>query len=396
MKTKTTSNALKSRSGVVATTVRSILLGAPLALTAASAMAESHGYVISWFATSTYNKNWKEACPEDRNGGGLKTAIRNFVEIGIPREQATEMANDPALPNRDEIQQRVATRAVVNGKPAVIYNYPDAVKDPNIETVGGPYAYGFDLGGKAANKFTDPETGKKIDNQLFRAVGCTESYRATPPQMPYPEELSWNTMTDSAPAWVIQVTGADLSRDGEVTVTISRAIQHLERDASGGIISGSTYVLEPRSRSHNVLKGEIRDGVLTVVPADIYLEGEMPFYSEIAMKKAHMRFKKQPDGKLLSYWGGYIDWQRFAYMYTARPANGADTMGIYHAVKKMADGDPDPKTGQNRQISATFRMEAVPAFIAQLDGKIVAVPPGVAAAVVRAPSEKNNASSGAK
>ena len=30
----------------------------------------------------------------------------------------------------------------------------------------------------------------------------------------------------------------------------------------------------------------------------------------------------------------------------ARPANGADSIGIYHALKKMADAFPDPKTGE--------------------------------------------------
>src|SRR5690606_3457844 len=135
------------------------------------------------------------------------------------------------------------------GKHVNVYNYSDAVPDPNIETVTGPYAYGFDLGGDSAHKFIDPETKQKVDNQLWRAVGCTESYRAAPPQMPYPEELSWNTMTDSALAWAIQISGEDLGRDGKVTVTISRVLQHLERDASGGIVSGATYVLEPVTRS---------------------------------------------------------------------------------------------------------------------------------------------------
>ena len=49
-------------------------------------------------------------------------------------------------------------------------------------------------------------------------------------------------------------------------------------------------------------------------------------------------------------------------------------MGLYWALKKMADSDPDPKTGQNRYISATWRMEAVPAYLANAAGKVVAVP----------------------
>jgi hypothetical protein len=98
----------------------------------------------------------------------------------------------------------------------------------------------------------------------------------------------------------------------------------------------------------------------------------MPYYFDIDLKRTRMRFSSDADGKLVAYWGGFINWKDFAYMYTARPANGADSIGIYHALEKMADADPDPATGHNRMISTTYRMEAVPAFLAHEDGKIVA------------------------
>jgi hypothetical protein len=37
--------------------------------------------------------------------------------------------------------------------------------------------------------------------------------------------------------------------------------------------------------------------------------------------------------------------------------------GIYYLFKKFADADPDPITGQNASISATYYMQAVPAFV---------------------------------
>jgi hypothetical protein len=349
-----------------------LLAGIPLCLAASPASAETRGYIISWFATATHVQDFKLNCPQDRNGGGLNLAIRNLMDVGYSREDATKLANDPVAEYQSDIQEKITNRAVVNGKHVSVYNYPDAVKDPNIETVTGKYAYGFDLGGPAANKFEDPDTHQKIDNQLWRAIGCLDSFHSAPPLMPYPEELSWNVMTDSAPAWAVQITGDDLSKDGPVTITIDRALEHLERDASGGIKSDATYVIDPSQRSHNVLQGQITHGVLTVQPKDVYLEAEMPYYFDIDLKRAHMRFSSQADGKLVAYWGGFIHWKDFAYMYTARPANGADSIGIYHALKKMADADPDPATGQNRTISTTYRMEAVPAFLAHQDGKIVA------------------------
>ena len=113
--------------------------------------------------------------------------------------------------------------------------------------------------------------------------------------------------------------------------------------------------------------------MLTIKPADIYLEAEMPYYFDIAVRQATCA-SGEPDGKIVAYWGGYINWRDFAYMYTARPANGADSIGIYHALKKLADAYPDPNTGQHRYISTCYRMEAVPAFLTTESGKVVAVP----------------------
>jgi hypothetical protein len=340
----------------------------------ALSVAETRGYVISWFATATDIPDYKSDCPQGHMDGQTEMNVRQLRDLGYSEAQAVKIVADSGAQLTLGYRARIDTNARVNGRPASIFNYPEATLDPNIETVTGPYAYGFDLGGKAASKLEDPETHEKIDNQLWRAVGCTESFHAAPPGKPYPEELSWNLMIDSAPAWTLQLSGADLSKDGPVTITLDRATQHPERDANGDVEADGTYIIEANSRSHNVLRGEIKHGVLTIASKDIYLEGELPFYSEIALRRAQMRFKAQADGKLVAYWGGYLNWATFIYMYTSRPGNGADSVGLYYALKKMADFDPDPKTGQNRYISGTFRMEALPAYLASMDGKILAVP----------------------
>jgi len=346
-----------------------------MCLSCAPAVAETHGYVISWFATATDIPDYQADCPQGKMDGQTDMNVRQLRGIGYTQEQAVNIVANAGAQLTPEYTSRIDTNARANGKPVSIYNYPDATEDPNIETVTGKYAYGFDLGGKnAANKLEDPQTHEKVDNQLWRAVGCMESFHAAPPGKPYPEELAWNLMIDSAPAWTLQISGNDLSKDGKVTVTLDRASQHLERDAPGDVLTDATYILESSPRSHNVLQGEIKHGVLSVTPANIYLEGEHPFYFEIALRNAHMRINAQADGKLVGYWGGYLNWLNYIYFYTSRPGNGADSVGLYHAVKRMADSDPDPKTGQNRYISGTFRMEAVPAFLAREDGKIIAVP----------------------
>lgn len=369
--------------------VRALFKSAPLAALAVAgvspAHAETRGYVISWFGTATHVTDFKSSCPQNKNGGGAEWMIRDLIGIGYSKAQAAKLAEGGEV--QGPLRDKLAKRAVVNGKNVSIYNYPDAVPDPDIETVSGKFAYGFDLGGKNESaKFIDPETGGKVDNQLWRAIGCTASFRAEPPAMPFPEEVSWNAMVETSPGWSMMITADDFSKDGKVTITLDRVTQHLERDAGGNIMSSASYAIDPSPKSHNVLKGELKDGVITIEPKDIFLQAEMPFYPEMALRNAHMRIKVKPDGQLVGYWGGYFSRERFSYMITSRPGHGGDSLGIYHAVKKMADAGPDPKTGQNEEISSTWRMEAVPAFLTTLDGKVVAnaVLPAVAPAQVAA------------
>src|SRR4051812_25285462 len=143
-----------------ASLIAAVGVALPLLLGAPAASAETRGYLISWFAVATNNPEFEINCPEAaKDPDRVKFAV--------------------AATNRNRYQ------ATVNGQPEAPNPYPEAVPDPNIETVTGPRAYGFDLGGSAANKFTDPDTHERVDNQLWRAVGCTTSFQATPPVLPY-------------------------------------------------------------------------------------------------------------------------------------------------------------------------------------------------------------------
>ena len=262
-----------------------VVLSLPL-LWSAPAQAETRGYVISWFATATNNPDFATNCPQ-----AFKDPGSRFATTG----------------------KRRVDHAFVNGKEVAPYDYPDALdKDPNVETVIGKYAYGFDLGGPEATKFQDPETHEKVDNQLWRAVGCTTNFQFTPPTMPYMEGQAWNSgYADSAPAWTMQVSGDDLSKDGPVTITLDRALDHLQRDALSAIRTHVTYVLDPSPRSHNVLQGEIKNGVLLVTSGDVWLQGSLPYYLQIDLKNTHMRIRSETGSKLVGYWGGYTDWHKF-------------------------------------------------------------------------------------
>ena len=44
----------------------------------------------------------------------------------------------------------------------------------------------------------------------------------------------------------------------------------------------------------------------------------------------------------------------------------AEEVGLYYLLRNAADANPDPKTGLNRDISAAYFVEAVPAFTVPL------------------------------
>jgi hypothetical protein len=343
---------------------------------AAPAQAESRGYIIDWFATATNASDYKTNCPEDRNGGVMSWLRRDMIAAGYSAPDAdkilTTVVGDMDLP--EDVATKIFTRAKVNGRSVNVRSYPEAVPDPRIETVTGKYAHGFDLGvADRTNKFIDPDTKQPVDNQLWRAVGCTATFRADPPRKSYYEANVWdnNLYEELVPHWALQITGDDLSKDGKVTLTLSRTTRELLRDAAGQFLKNASYVVDPSPDSHNVLQGEIKNGILTIEPTDIRLRGFI--YGEIALRNVHMRMWFDDD-KVVGYWGGFMPWLPFAYAYCVEPGSASDCTGIYHSVKRLADASPDPVTGRNTEISSTFRIEAVPAYLLDVDGRELAQP----------------------
>ena len=50
------------------------------------------------------------------------------------------------------------------------------------------------------------------------------------------------------------------------------------------------------------------------------------------------------------------------------------SLGTLGAAPNTSMAHTDPKTGQNRSISTTFRMEALPAYLLTTEGKVIATP----------------------
>jgi hypothetical protein len=339
-----------------------------------SASAESRGYAISLIYTASYTD--KDQCPSGGNGGPSEMKARILEARGYTKEQALKIIGADDVDEKGEkIDYR--SRGLMNGEAVNVGNFPMSYPDPKIETAQGRFAFGFNLDGKVdANSFEDPETKEKgVDNQMWRVLGCFTNYMVRPPVIPYNESIVWDTAMDSMPAWLVSISGADLSKDGDVTVTFDRALNVLMRDAKGAVLPGSSYTIDRDPRSHSTFKGRIKDQIVTIEPGDFFMQGESQFYAVLRLTKTQLRFKLNPNGTLSGHIGGYQPWLDY-YHYLSIRGEGdglVDLPGAYNAMKRLADADPDPITGEKRAISAAYYLEAAPVFHTTVDGKVASV-----------------------
>jgi hypothetical protein len=361
---------------------RASALAAAIALAGMSFSAadatETKSYAMSWFSEAAASEDGD--CPGGINPPLIDQYARDLRDLGIPGsdiERLIKMKIDGNVPGgweKDELEQLINSRARVNGKPANAYANPYAVVDPKLKVVTGKHAYGFNLDGKGKddpNAFEDPQTHEKgIDHQLFRALGCIEPFRGTLQHDPAFWIFMWTTEKDTAPAWLISVSGEDLSKDGPVTVTFGRALEPTKFNGNGEARADMTFRWDPDKRlQQNVFKGEIKDGVITVAAANnLHLLQDPLTFPSFDLHQLHVRFKVNPDGSLSGFIGGYQPIEQIYFALgqgnlAAEDNFSPELPGMYHAMRKLADADPDPKTGQNWSISAAYKLNAIPAFV---------------------------------
>ena len=339
--------------------------------------ADSRNFVVGWFTHATDSKDGD--CPGGPNPDITIQYMKDLALLGYTPAQI-EALTKKELDGGDEIAELMRMRGRVDGKPTDPFTYPETAIDPKLVAGIGASGYGFDLDGKdGPTGYVDPDTHQKgVDNQLFRALGCMRSFRGSLAGRPTYWAWAWGQLLDSQPAWLINVTGDDLTKDGDVTVTFDRALTHLRVNADGNPREDSTYRADPDPRSHNVLKGMLKNGVITIQGGGNFRMQQNPLVApELKLSRIQMRLTLKPDGTLTAFVGGYQPW-RDIYLSFAGPGPAyeacvtGDIPGIYYLLKKHADADPDPKTGQNASISTTYYMEAVKAFVASPEAKTAA------------------------
>ena len=236
----------------------------------------------------------------------------------------------------------------------------------------GTISYGLNLDGKVGpNDFQSPEGVKGVDNQLYRAIGCIGAYRLNG----VVSFFDTNDMYKNAyNRWMIELTGVDdLINDNDVTVTTYRGLDDLQRDGTGAAFApGATQEIDVRWGQSFVsqLKGKIVDGVLTTEPIDTLKwpnsqPGVASGYYMIRGARLQLNLTQQVAKGFLA---GYADVEGFSHQLNTNWATHHQSYGqlsapsLHRALRRLADGYPDPKTGVNTAISSAVELTLTQAF----------------------------------
>lgn len=354
---------------LLATAMLTAAPGLVPAAPAAGAAEQSKSFVVSWFTAANYS--------QDGDCDGVNSSIDGIYRGAIkmlnvsPAEEARLFAKYEGTTGGPVAGEIIINRARINGKPVNAYANPMASPDPKQFTVKGKLALGFNLDGKVGpNDFEEALTHEKgIDNQFFRAAGCSTGMRAYYPERPLAGgHFQWDNIRLTQPAWLVTIKGADLSKDGPVTVIWDRALEATQWDALSQTRANMTYRIDPDPRSHNEFKAMLKGGVVTTTEPGIFNMVSDPYYVQtFRFRDARLRLSLLPNGNLDGIVGGYIPWidlyQGLAVSgLQLECCMGVDFIGLFHTMRRLADAYPDPKTGENTHISATYRVEAVPAY----------------------------------
>jgi len=318
------------------------------------------GYVVTHKVWSVYEtEGAKTECPQGFNDG--------------PREQFKQMYEDGK--KRSIVEAQLLREA--------IQWHPSTTPEPfKYKEAQGKVSYGLNLDGKVGpNDFNSPDGEKGIDNQLYRVIGCVGHYR-TMGTINHFEQLFMRSYNDAR--IVIELSGVDnLVNDDDVTVHFYRGSDGLLQDATGeGFIPGGTQRIDMRWGKQFIsqAKGKIVDGVLTTEPVDTI---RIPWAVTFGTSGYHLFRGLQLNLKLSEagaegLMAGYVDVAAFTHHLNTSWSTHHHSYGQlssasqYRALRRLADGYPDPKTGENTAISSSVSLKFVQVFVQHPEGQVLA------------------------
>ena len=359
---------------------------------AQTAKNDQLGFVVSHIAYAL-SKDASEtgACPNGMTKGYANPGDV-FVDHPELRQQEGEL--------EDKYNRRVYGQAMNDPSIKNLCLNPELGKpDPNFRTVTGKDVPtdGIDLDGQDSHIKGTPVPGsgahddfrglngeRGVDNQFYRLVGCSKSFQSTGQSNTWEVEMytgSWGIL--------LTLKGAgDLHNAKDVEVGIYANADPIQLSPTREALPNATYAAEQDPRFRATAHGRIVNGVLTTDPIDVRFHWIVnSIHLERTLTKARLHMTLTPDGGMEGILGGYTPLDDL-YNFQYGCGNGKDAKGdaaplrlrtvssigqarvlehtcngAYYAMKQLADGDCNVKTGQCTSISTQYRIKAIPAFV---------------------------------
>lgn len=339
-----------------------------------AAEANKLGFVMESWYTAIYDTEYMEECPE----GIVRGNDEFWFDALSPEAKETETEGGTLqvldMPRRSNQYLRTP-----NGED--VCWHPEAVVDPPMRIVHGKYSYGMNLDGNtdgsptentcAHGNFMSPDGSTMgIDNQLYRLMGCVYGYRSEG----YLEHHANRERQDESKGIVlIDIKNVDDPRnDPDVEVSFYLSATDLDFDTAGQIVPYGSYKTVAGIYGDTVT-GKIVDGVLTTDPGDVTL----PIYgndgiTDMVFKDFRLEMEINDEGtRATGLWAGYHPvssfWDHIQKVQHNVPVGQYNCPSMYVAAHELADGYPDPETGQCTALSSAFTFEAVAGFIIESD-----------------------------
>jgi len=345
-------------------------------LVAPAGAAETLGFVVTDWKTAIHESQFMDECPEGMNAGNDEYWWR-----ALPKDERARLTNNGTTP--PVLRQHMPNHRGPNGED--VCQEPWLFDDPPLLTAEGPTSYGMNLDGTVDGaataktcgheKFTGVDDRPAVDNQLYRLLGCIHGWRSDGLI-----EVSANgaRRTNGLGMILIEVTGVDdRGNDDDVTVSFFRSIDQFTIDAANNVLPYATYRIDAAdgvARYGGKLKGRIKDGLITTDPGNLSL----PFYGNYAFQtidfrdfRLELKLGDDPssaEGMVAGYYGVDQLWE-FVGELGWQPTGTYSCPALYAAIPKLADGYPDPKTGQCTALSSAFLIKTVAAFLRHPDGR---------------------------
>ena len=309
---------------------------------------------------------------------GAKAECPQGFNIG-PREQF-----DALYPEQEgAVRTEVDTRLQYEGRRF----HRDMSEEPfPFHDAQGTVAYGVNLDGEVgAEDFLGVDGEEGVDNQLHRALGCIPIYRG--PDGAFYHFSNLFMYGNAYNRWLIEISGLEnLQNDPQVTVTFARGLDDLVTDASGtGFVAGGTQRVDERWGQSFIqqVEGRIIDGVLVTDPAERTkfpwsfpgIGGGFHIFRDFQLRLELT--PKTAEGVL----AGYVDVEQYNHRLNRNWTTHHQSYGnlsapsLYRAMRRLADGHPDPETGDNTAISSAVNIKMHQVYIVWPSETVVASSP---------------------